>query len=344
MIKPLALKRGDKIATLSPSSGIAGEPSIIWRYELGARRLMDVFGFQVVSMPNSLKGIEFNDKHPEARADDLAQAFSDKSVNGIICNIGGEDSIRMLPYLDLSVIRDNPKVLSGFSDATTVHMMLRKAGLTSFYGPAVLTDFAENSGMFSYTSEYFERAVMRREPIGEVTPAGYWTSEFLDWNDMQLNSRPRNVNRSGRFRLISGQGIAEGPLLGGCLSVLHRIRDTSLFPRMQDWDGALVFLETSEVTPPPTLFEEYVRGLMEKGALVGASALVFAMPYGNTYAVEYHEILIRLLAQEAGRKDMPILTGLPFGHTSPMITIPIGVTGRVDAEAMSFSITEPGVV
>ncbi len=344
MIKPGALRRGDKVATISPSSGIAGEASVSWRYELGVRRLRDVFGYQVVSMPNSLKGIEFNDKHPEARADDLIQAFSDESVKGIICNIGGEDSIRMLPYLDLSVIRDNPKVLSGFSDSTTVHMILRNAGLMSFYGPAVLTDFAENSGLFTYTMEYFERAVMRKDPIGEIIPAGFWTSEFLDWNDRQLNSRPRNVSRSGRFNLISGRGTAKGPLLGGCLSVLYRIKDTSVFPDKQDWDGAVAFIETSETTPPPALFEKYLRGIMEKGALTGASALVFARPYGNLYADEYHGILRRLIAEEAGLKDMPILTGLPFGHTSPMITIPIGALAEVDAGASSFAIIEPGVV
>lgn len=343
MIKPMALAKGDSIATVSPSSGIAGETSVRWRYELGARRLAELFGFRVVAMPNSLKGMEFNDRHPEARADDLMGAFRDKSIKAIICNIGGEDSIRMLPHLDLSVIRDNPKVLSGFSDSTTVHMILRKAGLLSFYGPAVLTDFAENSGMFTYTSDYFSRAVMNRTPVGEVVPAGFWTSEFLDWNDSILNLRPRRVMRSGGFGLVSGQGLAKGPLLGGCLSVLHRIKDTPVFPKKEEWDGSVTFIETSEETPPPPLFEEYLRGIMKKGALTGASALVFARPYGSMYADEYHEILRRLIAVEAGRPDMPILAGLPFGHTSPIITIPIGVLGEVDAAHKRFTITESGL-
>lgn len=343
MIKPMALDKGDKIATVSPSSGIAGEASIRWRYELGTRRLAELYGFSVVAMPNSLKGIEFNDKHPEARADDLMQAFSDKSVKGILCNIGGEDSIRMLPHLDLSVLRDNPKVLSGFSDMTTVHMILRKAGLLSFYGPAVLTDFAENCGVFSYASDYFARAVMSRAPIGEVVPAGFWTSEFLDWNDRILNLQSRKLIKAGGFSLLSGEGLAKGHLLGGCLSVLYRIKDTPVFPKKQDWDGSITFIETSEATPPPPLFEEYLRGIMEKGALAGASALVFARPYGDMYANEYHDILRRLIAVEAGRPDMPILAGLPFGHTSPIITIPIGVSGEVDASQKRFSITESGL-
>ena len=343
MIKPKALRRGDRIATLSPSSGIAGEEPIRWRYELGARRLTDIYGFEVVAMPNSLRGMAFNDRHPEARAEDLMQAFADRSIKAIICNIGGEDSIRMLPHLDLSVIRDNPKVVSGFSDSTTVHMICRKAGLMTFYGPAVLTDFAENLGIFSYTSEYFAKAVMRAGPVGEVVPAGFWTSEFLDWNDRQKNARGRNVASSAGFERISGRGKAQGPLLGGCLSVLYRIKDTAVFPGKDEWDGAVAFIETSETMPPPDLFESYLRGIMEKGALAGASALLFARPYGNMHARQYHEILERLLSVEAGRSDMPIIAGLPFGHTSPIITIPIGAFAEADADECKVNITEAGV-
>src|SRR5699024_9237052 len=119
------------------------ESELRWRYEQGVQRLETVFGLHVVSMPRSLKGEDYLYEHPEARAADLMEAFQDDSIKGIIANIGGDDSIRLLPYIDFDVIRNNPKIFMGYSDITISHLFCHKAGLSSFYGPAVLTDFAE---------------------------------------------------------------------------------------------------------------------------------------------------------------------------------------------------------
>ena len=220
MIKPSRLTPGDKVATVSPSSGSAGEPAFRWRYEIGVRRLKELFGFDVVAMPNSLKGIEYNSKHPEGRAEDLLDAFSDKSIKAIICNIGGDDSIRLLPFLDQEVIHTNPKVLTGFSDTTSVHMICYGSGLSNFYGPALLTDFAENCGVFGYMADYFRRATFETGPIGPVSAPGYWTSEFLDWNDRQLNKSPRRTMRSGGFGHLCGEGVVRESFLAAAFRCL----------------------------------------------------------------------------------------------------------------------------
>src|SRR5699024_10664169 len=147
LIKPKKLKPGDTVATVSPSWGGAGEPEIRWRYEQGVKRLEEVFGLEVVAMPNSLKGAKYLYKNPHARGEDLMTAFKDEQIKGIITNIGGDDSIRLLPHIDFEVIRQNPKVFMGYSDVTISHLFCHKAGISSFYGPAILTDFAENIEM-----------------------------------------------------------------------------------------------------------------------------------------------------------------------------------------------------
>ncbi len=147
LTKPKMLQPGDKVATVSLSWGGAGEPSIRWRYDLGVKRLKEVFGLEVVAMPNSLKGSDFAYENPQARAEDLMAAFRDPSIKGIISNIGGSESIRLLPYIDFNVIRENPKIFMGYSDATISHLFCLKAGLSTFYGPAILTEFAENGEM-----------------------------------------------------------------------------------------------------------------------------------------------------------------------------------------------------
>ncbi len=161
--KPKKLQPGDKIATVSPSWGGAGEPELRWRYEQGVKRLEDVFGLEVVPMPNSLKGSDYLHENPRARAEDLMTAFKDKSIKGIIANIGGDDSIRLLPYINFDVIRENPKPFMGYSDVTVSHLFCYKAGISSFYGPAILTDFAENVEMDPYTVEMLNRTLFSNE-------------------------------------------------------------------------------------------------------------------------------------------------------------------------------------
>ena len=164
LTRPQLLKPGDTVATLSLSWGGAG--TFPHRYEAGKKQLEDVFGLNVIETKNALKSADYIYKNPQARAEDLMEAFSDSSVKAIISNIGGDDSIRTLPFTDLSVIRNNPKIFLGFSDTTVTHMACYKADLTSFYGTSVLVGFAENGGMHQYQIEDIKRTLFSTEPIG----------------------------------------------------------------------------------------------------------------------------------------------------------------------------------
>ena len=108
MIKPQRLQPGDKVASVSLSWG--GPGTIPHRYEAGKKQLQDEFGLIVVEMPHTLRDADWLHRNPQARAEDLMAAFSDPAIKGIISTIGGDDSIRLLPYLDLNIIRSNPKI------------------------------------------------------------------------------------------------------------------------------------------------------------------------------------------------------------------------------------------
>ena len=136
MIKPKKLQPGDKVATVSLSWG--GPGTIPHRYEAGKKQLQDEFGLVVVEMPHTLSDADWLYRNPQARAEDLMAAFADPEIKGVISTIGGNDSIRILPYLDLDVIRSNPKVFLGFSDTTITHLACYKAGIGTFYGPAII--------------------------------------------------------------------------------------------------------------------------------------------------------------------------------------------------------------
>ena len=123
------------IAIVSLSSGTIGEAFAAHEVEIGIRRLKE-YGLNVIMMPHAQKGIEYVKKHPEDRAKDLLQAFSDDSIDMILCAIGGDDTYRLLPYLfehkELQKAL-NKKIFLGFSDTTVNHLMLHKLGLNTFY-------------------------------------------------------------------------------------------------------------------------------------------------------------------------------------------------------------------
>jgi muramoyltetrapeptide carboxypeptidase LdcA involved in peptidoglycan recycling len=89
--------------------------------------------------------------HPEKRAEDLMMAFKKPSIKTIFSCIGGDESVRILPYIDYEVIKNNPKIFVGYFDTTVTHFICLKAGVSSFYGPSILAEFVENVEMFDYT-------------------------------------------------------------------------------------------------------------------------------------------------------------------------------------------------
>ena len=168
MIKPQKLQPGDKVAAISLSWG--GPGTFPHRYEAGKRQLQEAFDLEVVETPHALKDADWLHRNPQARADDLMEAFADPSIKAIISTIGGDDSIRLMPYLDLDVIRANPKVFMGYSDTTITHLACFKAGLVSFYGPAIMAGFGENGGLFPYMVEAVRKTLFSTDPIGRIGP------------------------------------------------------------------------------------------------------------------------------------------------------------------------------
>jgi muramoyltetrapeptide carboxypeptidase LdcA involved in peptidoglycan recycling len=341
LIKPKKLQPGDIVATVSPSWGGAGDPELRWRYDQGVKRLEEVFGLKVVSMPNSLKGGEYLYKNPQARAEDLMTAFKDKKIKGIFANIGGEDSIRLLPYIDFDVIHENPKIFVGYSDVTISHLFCHKAGITSFYGPAILVDFAENVEMDTYTIEMVKRTFFSNEVIGEIQPAKEWTSEYLEWDEANKNQR-RTMQQNSGYEVIQGSGVVQGRLIGGCIEVLEFAKGTEIWPDTKYWDDSILFFETSEEKPEPEFIKYWLRNYAAQGILQKANGIIFGKPQDEKYYEEYKEEIQKVM-KEYDLEDLPILYNLNFGHTEPKFILPYGTIAEIDCNNGICSILESGV-
>jgi len=345
MITPKALKKGDKVAIVSLSWGGAGDGEIHNRYMTGKKRLEDIFGLEVVAMPHALKGSAYVSEHPKERAEDLMAAFRDPEIKGIISTIGGNDTIRLLPYIDYDVIKNNPKILMGYSDTTVNHFMCYKAGLRSYYGPCVLMEFAENIQMHDYTVENIMWTLFSTEPVGEIEPVKEWTSEYLPWDSAENNRTLRKMQpETHGHEILQGTGKVQGRLIGGCIEVLDWLRGSVLWPSKEEWTGKILFLETSEDKPSPDMITFMLRALWATGILDVISGIVVAKPQGEKYYDEYKDVFKEVIGIQCGRPDLPILYNVSFGHTSPIAIMPMDALAEIDCGMKTLRILESGVV
>ena len=344
LAKPRRLVAGDTIATVSPSWG--GPGLLPQHYAAGKAELERRFGVTVVEMAHTLAPADWVEANPRARADDLMAAFADPSIAGIFATIGGEDCIRLLPFLDLSVIAANPKVFLGFSDTTALHLACYAAGLTSFYGPSIMAGFAENVGMHAYTADGVRRTLFTADPRGTIPHnTEGWTVERTNWSDPIAQSRRRGLHRADAPRVLQGSGAVSGHLLGGCTEVLEMVKGTAWWPGRAAWAGAILFYETSEEAPSPAYIRHCLRNYAATGILGDIAGLLIARadPGGDEGYQQAIEAAVLQVLAEAGRSDMPVLAGLDFGHTQPMLTLPYGVEARIDCAAATLTVLESGV-
>ena len=343
LIKPHALKLGDTVAAISASYGSAN--LFPHQYQWGKKQLEDVFGLKVIETPNALKSVDFLYENPEARAKDLMWAFENPEVKAIISIIGGDDAIRLLPYIDFDVIKNNPKIYLGYSDPTSIHFMCYKAGLSSIYGPTVMAGFGENMGLLPYTIEQTQKTLFSADPIGEIVPAkDGWTDEFLDWRNPENLKIKRKLHPYTGPKYVQGNSVVRGHLIGGCFEVLIMLSGTELFPKAEEFKDAILFIETSEGLPPEDMFLYWLRGLAAQGIINNLSGIIMGRAKNSINNMSIYEKALLTITKECGRTDMPIVTQMDFGHTDPMFYLPYGALAEIDVPNKKFSILESAVI
>lgn len=344
VIKPKKLNRGDKVAVISLSSGMIGDKAFIHKYTLAKERLENNFGLKVVAMPNALKGSEYLYNHPEKRAEDLLNAFKDNSIKAVFSAIGGDDTIRLLPYIDYGVIKNSPKIFMGFSDTTVNHFMMFKAGLVSFYGPAVMSDFAEYVKMNEYTENAVKSMLFQENTRYELKPSPVWSKDFIFWDEKNKDKANTYIPDYKGYEVLQGQGIATGQLLGGCLDVFVMCMGTEIWPALDQWRGKILFLETSEDKPNPDYVKWLLRGLQAQGILQVISGVIVGKPQGEAYYSEYKTVLKQVFTQEVKRPDLPVFYNVNFGHAMPIGILPYGINTQLDCKNKTITLLESGVV
>lgn len=345
--QPSPLKPGDKVAIISPSSGM---PFLFpWVYQQGINRIKDHFNLQPVEFPTACQSSDYLSQNPKARAEDVNRAFADPSIKAIIATIGGIDQIRILPHLDKEIIKSNPKIFMGYSDCTNLHLYLWNLGIISFYGGAVMTQFAMGGGMQEYTINSIEKALFT-SAIGQVWATNEYSDADLDWADKENLSKKRPQYLSAGWHWHNSQDQAiQGRLWGGCLEVLDlHLSVRRYLPDFEKLDGTILFIETSEEMPSEGLVYCFIAALAELGLLIRFKAILMAYPKAQFCGKTPPEgreafIINQQNAVKQALKDynsnIPVVFNMNFGHTDPQIIIPSGGNVLIDCakKTISFS-------
>jgi muramoyltetrapeptide carboxypeptidase LdcA involved in peptidoglycan recycling len=339
--KPRRLGPGSRVAAVAPSWG--GPAAVPSRFDMGLRELRERFGFEVVEMPHVRADADWLWRNPQARADDVNAAFADSSIDGIISAIGGDDSVRILPYVDAGIVAGNPKAFMGFSDTTTLHVFALLCGVQTFYGPSIMAGIAENGGTFPYAEDWIRRTMMSGDPPGELAPSSEWTDEMVRWENVERSTQRRTMAPNPGWAWLQGEQRVEGRLVGGCLDALEFLKGTQWWPGPEVWDGAVFYWETSEEAPSPEMVTWWLRNYGMQGIFDRLAGMLVARPYG--YTREQHEALpeavLRVVRDEFGRPDLPVVAGLDFGHTDPPMVIPNGGRIVIDPQARKITLPDP---
>jgi muramoyltetrapeptide carboxypeptidase LdcA involved in peptidoglycan recycling len=342
-IKPPRLKAGDTVAAITLSSGLAGLfPQV---FETAKRNPEHLFGLNVITTPHALKDPDWIYSHPKARAEDLHWALENEEVKGIFSMIGGYESVRILPFVNHDLIRKHPKIFMGFSDSTIQNIAFLNAGVTSFQGPAMMAGIA-NLKAFPYAENWL-RKILFEGYTGKLEPAPQWSETHVDWatpDYLEKADTPLNVQEGEGWLWLQGDKKFEGHLLGGCIEVLEMLKGTQWWPKPELFEGAVLYLETSEEAPQPSTVEYWLRNYGSQGILNSISALLFARP--RSYTPEMKEQLyqnILKVLREVGCEDLPVVANMDIGHTTPMMVMPNGCKMSVDAGKKEVRLLEPSV-
>ena len=335
LIVPERLRPGDTVAFISISGGRAGDPDMLGRYQLAKSRFENEYGVHVVETPHALRGKDYLYAHPEKRAEDLAWALTDPQVKGIVCNMGGDDSCRVLPYIDSALIHDHPKVFMGYSDIATWMTVFAYAGVRAYYGPNVLTPIGQPVRLDDYTREAIRKTLFSGDIIGEMIPPDAYTP--IEWNS-HIDPEQIVWTKNDGYSVVQGSGSVSGRLFTICPGPLQQIMGTRYYPDKEFFEGTVLAIEHGQPYGSALAGLHSLRAFAASGAFDKAAAIITGKMDDSS-----RDILLKVINDEVHRKDMVILENVDFVHHTPMTVLPTGALCRIDCGKQTLSIMEPGV-
>jgi len=338
-IKPNRLKKGDIVAIVSPSWG--GPSCFPHVYDSGIETLKKL-GLKIKEFPTARADAKLLDINPKMRAKDINDAFKDKTVKAIITSIGGDDSIRILPYLNPSIIKSNPKIILGFSDTTTLTTYCNQLGLVTLNGPSIMAGFSQWNNLPKEFQKHIQTFLFDPKNNTQYFPFKEYSNGYLDWKKIENAKKTKPKLKTEGWKWLQGKKIVKGNLFGGCIEVLEFMKGTKYWPTDSFWTGKILFLEISEESPTPDQVKYMLRNYGMQGIYDKINGLLFgrARDYDSNKNTELYNNILKVVAEEFGKKDLPIIANMDFGHTDPQYIMPLGILAEINCPKKTFKLIE----
>jgi muramoyltetrapeptide carboxypeptidase len=305
-ILPKRLMKGDTIGICAPAGPIR-ETREVDEFSQIIRDL----GFKVKLGKNVTGKHGFFSASDEERADEFMSLIQDEEVNGIFVIRGGWGCARLLELLDFDLIKNNPKVILGFSDLTTfLNAISSRTGLITFHGPN------GNSTWNDYSVKYIKELLVEGEQV-----------------------KFRNNSSADQKIKTYSQGTAVGQLYGGNLSVLSGLTGSDYLP---DWKGKILFLEDVNEEPyriDRMLTQLKLAGIFDQvaGIILGGFRKCIAEEPDRSFTLE------EVFDQHFKGLSIPIYQGAQIGHIRNKFTVPVGLDVKMDADQGTIELMSPAV-
>ena len=309
ILRAKPLQKGDTVGLITPGSYIPDQDLA------KAIKNMESLGLKVKPGKNlrALRG--FTAGTDTQRLDDLHSMFADPEVDAVWCARGGYGCTRLLPAIDFTLIRNNPKILIGYSDITALTTAIfQETGLVCFHGPVAASTFTD------YTRTQLERVLFSTEDTLFITPA---TANDEKMDDLYQSFPIRD-------------GEATGRLIGGNLSLLAAMAGT---PYALQPAGKIIFME--DIEEKPYRIDRMLTQLRQSSALEGAAGFALGIFAGCEPGPDDRSLnLAETVMGQLKPLRKPAVYGLSFGHIAHQCTLPVGVRATLDVAERSITLLE----
>ena len=338
--RPQKLQPGDRIAIVSPSWGGPNVfPAI---YETGLEAMRSQLKLEPVEFPTARMAPDKLAQNPKLRADDINAAFADEAIAGIFVSIGGDDSVRILPYLNTELILANPKLLMGYSDTTTLLSYLSFQGLVTFHGPTIMAGMAQIESLGDQYKSHLVKMLCGNGQSYDYAPYQAYAEGYPDWTIPENLGKVNALTKNSGWDWLQKGEDKQGYFWGGCIEVLEFLKGSDFWPVRSFFDDKFLLLETSEEVPTPHQVMRILRNYGLQTILDRIQGLVIGRPRG--YSEEQKRQLCTVVKQvvvdEYGRSDIPIILDFDIGHTDPQFIVPFGVKTLISSANERVALVE----
>lgn len=288
---PSSIKPGDTIGVIAPANIILEKDE---EYIKKSTKLFEDFGYKVKFGKYVRANTLGYGATAKQKAEDINNMFANEDVKAIICVKGGEDSNTTFDYIDYEIIKNNPKIICGFSDITSItNCIYSKTGLVTF-------NSATFKALTSWETDYGFKEMIKR---------------FQD-KSLELGVEDDEY-------ITIKEGIAEGKLVGGNLNLTKRLvcGKYSL-----DFTDKILFLEELGYESNPNLVNNDLYYMKQNGVFDKIKG-IWVGNYEHESGIALEKILLDVIDNEY---NFPIIKSNNFGHCERKTVIPIGTKTRID--------------